>query len=466
MRALCFPLLLAVLVTTSSGCAVFGKKEGSGERPSGGGFSWFKKKESTGSTPPPPKCPGSDPLVAPSGGPPPTPPGATAQNPGPAEIALLAGRVVDAYNRPATNTYIRLVNLEGVKDGSNPIDIATSSDGYFTIPNLKSGGQYQLIARTKQGDKLLAGITYTMAPNPRILIQVKEEFATSSIPPLPAAAAAPEPDEKKNEKPATTSQIDIKGPPATDWSPSSPNAPLAPGTNASLNSTVGDLPTKLTVPVPIPSPPPANLAPGVAAGPDKSWPPPLQISGPKKATVAPKLPIPPQPPPLPSPGDLQSGLAPLVPSCVLVGEYLQTLALNDLDGQTWNFHKDRKGKLVLIDFSTVNCLPCQKAMTVLTQLQNKFGPQGLEVVGISIDSGASKDQQNRAKRLCFRLQTNYRQLLGQNEKTNICGQFGVQAFPSLVLLDDTGRILWRHVATPDQATLEHIIQKHLTSKAF
>src|SRR5207253_3120658 len=100
--------------------------------------------------------------------------------------------------------------------------------------------QYQLIARTKQGDKLLAGITYTMAPNPRIVIQVKEEFATSSIPPLPAAAAGPPAEEKRDTRPAESSQFEIKNPPATGWAPSTPTVP---GANATLTGSDGDLPT-------------------------------------------------------------------------------------------------------------------------------------------------------------------------------------------------------------------------------
>jgi thiol-disulfide isomerase/thioredoxin len=452
MRALLYAVFLTVLATSSTGCALFGKKEGSGER-AGGGFAWFKKKEPAATTPPSPKFPSSDPLMAPPGGAPSS--GPSAQTSAPGEIALLAGRVVDSYNRPTNNTYVRLVNLEGPKDSGKAIDMATDPDGYFTIPNLKNGGQYQLIARTKQGEKMMAGITYTMAPNTRIVIQVKEEFATSSIPPLPAAVAAPPPDEKKDTKPAETSQIPIKSPSPTGWSPA-----------AALGGPTGDLPTNLSVPVPVPSPGSNSVAPSVAGNADKTWPPRLQIGGPKPPSFAPTPPTPPQPPPLPAPADLRSGLAPLVPSCVLIADHLQTLALSDLDGQTWNFFKDRKGKLVLIDFWTANCLPCQKTMPVLTQLQSKFGPQGLEVVGISIDSGSIKDQTNRAKMLCYRLQTNYRQLLGQNDKTNICGQFAVQLFPSLILIDDTGRILWRHVGTPDQATLEQVIQKHLAKKVF
>ena len=62
------------------------------------------------------------------------------------------------------------VNLDNKQEGGVPVDVATSAGGYFVIPNLKPGGQYQLIARTKLGDKLLAGITYTQAPNTRLVI--------------------------------------------------------------------------------------------------------------------------------------------------------------------------------------------------------------------------------------------------------------------------------------------------------
>jgi thiol-disulfide isomerase/thioredoxin len=441
MRALCGLLSLVILCACSTGCAIFGKKEGSAERSSG--LSWFKKKDTSINGPAPAKFP--DPLMAPAGIPPPAPtPTPTAQNPNPAEIALLAGRVVDSYNRPTNNTYVRLVNLEGNKEGATPIDVATSSDGYFTIPNLKSGGQYQLIARTKQGEKLLAGITYTQAPNVRVVIQVKEEFATSSIPPLPASTA-PAAQDKRDDRPVGASEPN-KGPAGAAWAPSPASTTSTPAS---------DLPATLTVPVP------------TSTTPNKSWPPMLQI-GPKKATTPPgPASSPPKPPALPVPIDLQSGLAPKVPSCVLVGEYLQALALNDVNGQTWNFHKDRKGKLVLLDFSTANCKPCEKMMPVLSQLQAKFGPQGLEVIGVALDTGAVKDQAERARKLCHTMQTNYRQVLGQDDQTNLRSQFNLPYFPFLILLDQDGRIVWRQAGLPpDQTTLELVIQKHLAGRAF
>ena len=431
MRALGCLLFVAVLAATSPGCALFGKQEGSAER-SGGIASWFKKKDTApiGGGPAPPKFP--DPLVTSPGAPPPTPP-PSARAPNSSDVATLAGSVVDAYNRPIDSSYIRLVNLDNKQEGGPPVDVATSPGGYFVIPNLKPGGQYQLIARTKLGEKLLAGITYTQAPNTRLVILVKEEFATSSIPPMPTPSA------QEKSRPVDTATPNPKTGATTSW--------------GTTNPPDADLPAKVSVPLP--------------GATDSPWPPTLQI-GPKKSTtpLPPVTPNAPKAPPLWVPTETQGGLAPLVPSCVLIGDQLQTLALNDVDGQTWNFHKDHKGKLILIDFWTANCMPCQKTMPILTQLQNKFGPQGLEVVGVAIDSGPVKDQSNRAKMLCYRLQTNYRQVLGQDDRTNIRTQFNLQYFPTLVLLDESGRIVWRHVGAPEQATLENAVQKLLASRGF
>ncbi len=450
MRALAAVLLLAVLATGAPGCALFGKREGSAER-HGPFANWFKKKDSSVNAPPP-KFP--DPITSPPGSvtPPPTPaPTAQATN---TSEALFAGQVIDVYNRPANNTYIRLVQLDGPTDGKAPVDVPTTGDGYFIIPGLKRGRQYQLIARTKQGDKLLAGITIRQAPDSNVVIQVKEELATSSIPPLP------DPSDKKDAKPAASSSLDSRPTAPAIWTPT------PAGGNAALTGQRGaaevEVPAKLTVPMPTPAAAPNTLAPGVASTPSSGWPPILQI-GPKKSTP-PARPFMPQPPPLPR--DTQSRLPPVVPSCVVLGKDVQTLALKDVDDQTWNFHKDRRGKVVLLDFWTPNCFWCRKAMPILSQMQAKYGPQGLEVVGVYIANGPVANQAVSAKQTCAYLQTNYRQVLGQDGKTRICDQFGVQNYPTTIILNARGHILWQHEGTPDPALLEQVLRKHLANQPF
>ena len=142
---------------------------------------------STTSTPPP-KFP--DPLLDSNkiGQPPPpavpTPPTTAALK----GESMLAGTVIDAYYRPLSNAYIRWVNLDD-KDAAAPIDVSTDSGGYFSILGVKQGVKYKLIARTKQGEKMMAGTVLTSAPNPKVMIPVREDLVNASTPPLPGAPA-------------------------------------------------------------------------------------------------------------------------------------------------------------------------------------------------------------------------------------------------------------------------------------
>lgn len=445
MRALCAVLLLAVLSTGVTGCAVFGKKEGSSDRH--GPFAGLFKKKETTTNPPPPKFP--DPLTSPAGPATPAVPPATAQAANTPE-ALLSGQVVDAYMRPVTHSYVQLVRVDSPQEEAKPIDIE-AGDSYFIIPRLKVGGQYRLIARSKQGDKMLAGITIRQAPDTKVVIQVSEDFATSSIPPLP------EPGDKKDTKPAASSGLDNRPPARAIWMPTPSGSPALTGQGGAEV----ELPAKLTVPTP--SAAPDTLAPGVAGSPSTGWPPTLQI-GPKKSTTPPANNSAPQPPALP--GNIQGQLPPLVPSCVVLGSKVQILALKDVNDQTWSLQKDRKGKVVLLDFWMPKCAPCQRTMPTLAQVQYKYGPQGLEVVGVYIDSGRFHDQAQRAKLTSSQLQANYRQLVGQDDMTHLREQFHVQNFPTMILLDAQGHIRWRHEGEIDQAELERVLQKHLANQPF
>jgi thiol-disulfide isomerase/thioredoxin len=394
------------------------------------------------SGPPPPKFPGgSDPIK--DGPRPAAPPPQSAAPPSPADQAVLAGRVLDPYNRPPTNAYVRWVRVEDNKESGSPIDVEVDPQGWFFIPGLKSDTQYKLIARSKQGDKVLAGITFAKAPYTKLLIQVKEDFA-----------AAAEVDRPK-EAPAKTS-ADARAQPATAWSTNPPGAGVS-----AVNNAVPELPMQLNVPTP-PRPTTSAVTP-------PSWSPPvLNIKNPESRAPAPAAPAQPQPPPL-TPGDGKlSHAAPRVPSCVVVGKQLYNLALRDTAGGVWEFRTSKKGKLVLFDFWACDCMPCRQTMPELSRMQTQYRAQGLEVVGIALEDGTADQQVMRVTEVCRRLKVAYRQLLGEPARSNINTQLGIQSVPKLVLVDEEGWILWEHVGLPDRATLgevESLIQRRLTSRA-
>lgn len=63
------------------------------------------------------------------------------------------------------------------------------------------------------------------------------------------------------------------------------------------------------------------------------------------------------------------------------------LTLRDVDGRSHNL-SDFIGqkKLVVMSFWATWCMPCRQEMTVLQELYEKLGDQGLEVLGINSDS--------------------------------------------------------------------------------
>ncbi|MCI0637446.1 MAG: TlpA family protein disulfide reductase [Gemmataceae bacterium] len=385
---------------------------------------------------------------------------ASRTNPG----AVLAGRVIDSHSRPPANTFIRLVSVDA-KDNPAETDVAVTPEGYFTIQGLQTGKQYKLLARSKAGEKMLAGISYATAPNIRVLIQVKEEFVGSTTPEVPSASP---------------SHKDAAGTKNEHGSAGNKNVPTLGKPGSALAEPQAP---PLSVPPPL-QPPIApggsgtegGWVPGIASEKSGQWPPLLDIPNPKPKLSPPTLQIPnPKPPtetpsfgPVAPPAFPQTkleGAGPTrVPSCVLVGKQLVNLALNDVNGEGWEFRVHRRGKLVLLDFWSTNCIPCRQTMPLLAQLQARIGPK-LEVVGVALENGGSPQEQSvRVGSLCQKLQVNHRQLLSTSAACPTRRQFAIRFVPTLVLVDENGWILWRHEGQPDATTLaelERLVRQRL-----
>ena len=145
---------------------------------------------------------------------------------------------------------------------------------------------------------------------------------------------------------------------------------------------------------------------------------------------------------------------------MLVGNRLDDFALTGLDGKTWQFRRDPPRKLVLLDFWKSNCAPCLAAIKHLRGLQERYGHDGLEVVGVAYEDPAPPAEQIvSVRRARLRQDINYTILLGADSQAGPCpvrSQFMVDSFPRLVLIDETGDILWRSSAEglSDQAHKE------------
>jgi thiol-disulfide isomerase/thioredoxin len=148
---------------------------------------------------------------------------------------------------------------------------------------------------------------------------------------------------------------------------------------------------------------------------------------------------------------------PPVPFCVLIGRKLDNFALYDLNHQVWEYRRDRKGRLVLLDFWFSSCPSCLQAIPHLSALHRQYSSYGLEVVGIAGEpSTKPAEQAQKAAALRSRYNIPYTLLVagGGAGPCPVQTQFQVQVYPTLVLLDDSGQIVWRSEGLEGNARLE------------
>ncbi len=478
MRVVPYVLILAAISLGTTGCALFGGN--SSKTSGGGGGKWWLQ-------PPNSQAPRNnskvDPLVMGTDDP-------TSQQIG----GLLAGRVIGPDNDSPSNTYVRWTSLEGENDGAS-IDVKVSPEGYFTIQGVDPGKQYKLVARSQLGNRVLAGTVYATAPSIRLVIKLKEQAAGTDIPAIPGPPEIPGRRKKKKQIPNPNNAADVPGMGTVNILPEA-DTKEDRGFNIGRPNPLEDPPQPKEQEVPgWDTPPQTRNAPkkypeNIAQGqPNRHRPPTVRIkpwvgnnqaeSNNSQPFEAPGvLPPPPMedqnsftpqnkvPLAIKKPSNMNpSKQETPVPSCVLVGNRLINFALSDLQGNTWEWKRHRLGKLVLLDFWSTNCVPCLIAIPHLRDLQARFGYAGLEVIGIANEnSGSLQQKKNRIARVCHNRQTNYRLLMGTGANDPVLNQFGVRVYPTMVLLDERGTILWRHegaLTRRDLDGLERFIQMRL-----
>jgi thiol-disulfide isomerase/thioredoxin len=396
-------LLCLLLSLTGLGCNTFGKK-----RP----------------TPPTQPAGGSAPAAAEPATPPAT---ADRSNPSSAVGGLLAGQVIPPFGNQPPVTYIQVVCKDEQGAPAAPIEVATDAQGYFTIQGLKPGRPYQLLARARDADGMLAAAVFATPPNPKVIVNLRADLVSSTTPALPADPAWPGSTlPRKDVKPGP---YDPKPTPAATLEQPQP----APGG--------GKPPADLGAPRPMDSlgaaPNPSLITDGGRLA-NNGHP---IVNMPGSEPLRPRFDQPLAPLPGPPPAQPQ----PRIPSALVVDRQIMNFALYDLDGRPYEFPRTPHGRLVLLDFWGTWCNPCLNAIRGhLVDMDTRYRSYGLEVIGISYESGVWEEQTRRVRAIRDRLSVNYRLLMGGDSKTcPLATQLGIQAFPTLILLDEYGHILWR-----------------------
>jgi cytochrome c biogenesis protein CcmG/thiol:disulfide interchange protein DsbE len=130
-------------------------------------------------------------------------------------------------------------------------------------------------------------------------------------------------------------------------------------------------------------------------------------------------------------------------------------SLTDLAGNRLHL-SDYRGHVVLLDFWATWCDPCKREIPHFVEMQNRYGPRGLQVIGISMD-----DDDKLAREFQEQFKMNYPVAMGSAELASQYG--GILGLPITYLIDREGRIAARHIGATEAPVFEAEIKKLLAS---
>jgi thiol-disulfide isomerase/thioredoxin len=137
--------------------------------------------------------------------------------------------------------------------------------------------------------------------------------------------------------------------------------------------------------------------------------------------------------------------------------------LPDVEGRMVSFH-DFDADLILLDFWGTWCAPCRKSVAHLIEIQQTLGGKKVQVVGIACERTPAKDRAANVAKSLKELKINYPVLISSMDGTcPVQDAFQIQFYPTLVLVDRRGRVLWREQGATDVtlARMDRFILKNL-----
>ncbi len=137
---------------------------------------------------------------------------------------------------------------------------------------------------------------------------------------------------------------------------------------------------------------------------------------------------------------------------------LPRFSLPDLEGTTRN-STEWLGKVLVINFWATWCPPCRREMPDFIQLQDEFGAQGLQFVGIAID------QVELVRDFAQSIAVNYPILVGDTDAIELSRTLGnrFSGLPFSVIFDRGGKVLHVQAGELHRERIEEVIRPLLAN---
>jgi cytochrome c biogenesis protein CcmG/thiol:disulfide interchange protein DsbE len=113
-----------------------------------------------------------------------------------------------------------------------------------------------------------------------------------------------------------------------------------------------------------------------------------------------------------------------------------------------------KGHPVLLDFWATWCGPCRKEVPIVNGIAQRYGEQGLEVIGVNTsDQSGNAAGFAKSHHLTFPI--------AFDEEQRAATAFGVDTLPTLVVISKTGKILAVRIGETSDSELDALVKRAL-----
>ncbi len=160
---------------------------------------------------------------------------------------------------------------------------------------------------------------------------------------------------------------------------------------------------------------------------------------------------------------LTSGSSPLISSGRLQAD-TKSAAAPDFAPGTWiNSEpltiKGLGGGVVLVEFWTFGCYNCRNTLPFVKRWHERYGDKGLTIVGVHSPEFAGEKKIENVRREVASLGVRFPVVTDNDHET--WRAYKVEAWPTIFVLDKSGRVRWKHVGEGAYEETERTIQRLL-----
>jgi peroxiredoxin len=140
------------------------------------------------------------------------------------------------------------------------------------------------------------------------------------------------------------------------------------------------------------------------------------------------------------------------------GKLAPDFTLKALDGTPVKL-SELRGKAVLLNFWATWCEPCKVEIPWFVDLQNQYGDQGLQIVGVAMDDDAKPEKIGAFTK---QLGVNYKILVGNDAVGDLYG--GIENLPTTFYVGRDGKIVARVIGLRGRKEAEDYIKATLATQ--